>query len=119
MTDQKIAATHTPTPWRVVENDGAYVKASYLARLRIETAPESGRDLCLALVITDTSELNNRANADFIVRAVNSHDDLLEALKAVTETLASWTADHSFDCTAHIDAVLAVANAAISKAEGR
>jgi hypothetical protein len=64
----------------VVENDGAYVKDDWHAKYRIETAPESGRELIVALVTTDTPELDNKDNVDFIVRACNAHEALFDAL---------------------------------------
>lgn len=70
-------AEHSPLPWMVGErngNDGD-------ALCGIENT-----DWTLADVWADAWELTPaiaRANADFIVRCVNSHDELLAALRAV------------------------------------
>jgi hypothetical protein len=87
MSDTGNEVMHTPTPWMVIQNDGAYVKEDQFAKFRIDTAPESGRDVAVALVITDTPELDNEANAAFIVRAVNAHDDLVAALEAAATVI--------------------------------
>jgi hypothetical protein len=102
----------TARPWQVVRNHGAYVKAPELAVYRIDTAPESGRDMALALVITDTPELNNKTNAQFIVRAVNAHDALLEALKAARDYL--YDVGRDTDMAPTMDKI----EAAINLAEG-
>lgn len=61
--------THTPTPWRVeAEPEGGYsIEGADGESVMIDTA---------YYPVTPTPE-----NAAFIVRAVNSHDKLVEALR--------------------------------------
>lgn len=84
-----MSGEHTLTPWEYVastEHHGPYVTASY------------GGDICDCYCMSNPSALSVRnggnsypihhqgeqadANAQFIVRAVNSHAALVEALKA-------------------------------------
>ncbi len=64
---------HTPTPW-VYSNDTRFIYSTFLGGIAHE--PEG-------------SPLATRwpENAEFIVRACNSHADMLEALEWVTGTL--------------------------------
>lgn len=63
-------APWTPEPWRVVENDGAYVSKPDLARLRIEEL--NGLQCVIALIVTDIPQLENQANAARIAACVNA-----------------------------------------------
>lgn len=74
---------HTPTPWRV---SGCRMRQldehdNYL----IEHGDEDTGSPLIAQVYTDSNRLPVKANAEFMVWACNSHDDLLAAL----ETIAS------------------------------
>lgn len=78
-------ARHTPGPWVVGdeswEGDGAG---------GIVVEAQDGLMVALVYCPTDRGEPENatptdRANAEFIVRAVNSHADLLAALEALME----------------------------------
>lgn len=62
--------THTPTPWKNCEN------AIYGA----DRTP-----ICdtMRVLNVDNNDSPYEANAEFIVRAVNSHEELVEALKIV------------------------------------
>ena len=104
--------THTPTPWSIghsMERNYIYGGGSHLACIG---SRENG------FFIHDDGSLNeSEANAAFIVRAVNSHDDLLEAL----ETLLALDTDGEAGC--RIDPIeygraLAMARAAVAKARG-
>ncbi len=66
--------SHTPLPWRVAEKPlGNHRRTNF-----------SLTDALLSPVIVGGDNPGQRdANADFIVRACNSHHDLLAALKAV------------------------------------
>jgi hypothetical protein len=68
-----MSLQHTPTPWGV---DGVYVERKGDERLvTLANCSHSPRiDIPTA-----------KANAEFIVRAVNAHDDLLSALAAALE----------------------------------
>jgi hypothetical protein len=56
----------------------------------------------------------NMANATLIAAA----PELAAELRRVTDLLASWTADHSMDCTAEIDAALYCARALLERIGG-
>ena len=99
---------HTPTPW----------KANKWAPGWEISAPESHYTVCR---LTDCN--NEEANAAFIVRACNSHDELLEALKGL---LLEVTGAHSGTSSIFAEELksgrsfhIAVARAAIAKAEGQ
>ena len=66
----KKITTHTPTPWR---ND---LHNNILAG-----------DVTVATVWGDNKDKPTKENAAFIVRAVNSHEALLEAVKTAREML--------------------------------
>lgn len=103
-----MTETHTPLPWAAqvleTENDpGVYIVGSNLgglvgAALPWPTEIESG----------DYSRVE--ANAALIVHAVNSHHDLIEALRALAKEFR--TRCRSFD-----NKVLAEAEAILTKAE--
>ena len=66
-------AKHTPIPWRVVS--GAVMKDD-IPIAYMDREPGNG-----------TLPVERDENADFIVRAVNSHAGLLEALRAVLDLI--------------------------------
>jgi hypothetical protein len=80
----QIVGSHTPVPWEVVPNDGT--EPSILIRTTTGRHQDGEKDVCL---IDDTSS-ESYANAVFIVRACNSHDDLLAALEAMLTQWKSW-----------------------------
>lgn len=86
--------THTPTPWKV---NGRW----------IETDREEG----IAKVGEWVSPLS-LANATFIVRAVNSHEELLEALRREHEKVVD-------ELTGSQHGSLCLVCALIAKAEGQ
>jgi hypothetical protein len=72
-----MEAKHTPTPWRVIDNEpGNGYGSMDITPLLIE-----GESYAIAAVIGDVAGIDPQANAAFIVRACNSHDALVEALK--------------------------------------
>lgn len=105
---------HTPGPWKV--NASGLGHGGPWDRIEIETC-EPGGGTVVATVNKMISA--GSANAAFIVRAVNSHDDLLAALKACLDwhielvnsgDAGFWNAEDD-DCVKQ-------ARAAISKATG-
>lgn len=64
---------HTPTPWKKSENNWG--------KVNIHNFPNGGGTNLIADLIGNAKEMDS--NADFIVRAVNSHDELVEACKEV------------------------------------
>lgn len=96
---------HTPIPWKAV-------KYLYADDISIETA---GGDT-LASVYGDDLDTHSwpaTANAAFIVKAANAHDDLLEACKASLEILRRVEVHHQ---TGQVEEMLELV---IAKAEGR
>lgn len=87
---------HTQLPWHVGGADAE------TGQINIIGDPHHGFYVCGVIAGVESQE----ANAEFIVRACNGHDDLLEALR----TIAKFGT-----CAASRD----TARAAIAKAEGR
>lgn len=74
---------HTPTPWRIVEtNLGLAIVGADIEDLAALPQGKWGPG----------SAEQKKANADFIVRACNAHDDLLAAL----ETLLADAEAHAY-----------------------
>jgi len=73
MTDK---ATHTPLPWMLATNDPTLIVT--------EALDADGNCAVVADVLTaiGPATLANFSDAAFIVHAVNSHHDLIEALRA-------------------------------------
>jgi hypothetical protein len=71
-------AEHTPTPWKWCGND--LDGANYAEVMGLDV--ECGRALCYGGTVKLNISDEDRA---FIVRAVNAHEDLLEALREAEE----------------------------------
>jgi len=71
----KANEKHTATPWKIGK--------SYTTEIAIR---ECDTNDCVA-VCCDLLEDEMKANAEFITRACNAHDELVEALKDVVHTL--------------------------------
>lgn len=101
---------HTKTPWRYVKQDNIIVSESKLV-----ADVNEGVSPLTAIVPSswDCSEEERNANAEFIVCACNSHEDLLDACKAIVRR---W--DSGIDALTEAVEIAAV-RAAINKAEGR
>lgn len=95
MTEQK----HTPLPWVVNEMDDTFIETT------------SGKGICEipSNGCYDYSELDH--NAKFIVRACNSHYDLVEALEMIVDYLDS-------DLTTAECYILEKTKQALAKAKG-
>jgi hypothetical protein len=79
-----MEAKHTPTPWRVIDNEpGNGYGSMDIAPLLIE-----GEFFAVAAIIGDVARIDPQANAAYIVRACNSHAALVEALKACAGVLS-------------------------------
>lgn len=109
---------HTPTPWHIVPPDEPYADitiagARDIARLWLDDAP------------VHDFNCQQSSNAEFIVRAVNAHDDLLaaceDALSTMRVAVEAGLQDFSKQETAEIvenhSTVKALRNA-IAKARG-
>jgi len=96
----KANEKHTATPWKIGK--------SYTDEIAIR---ECDTDDCVA-VCCDLLEDEMEANAEFITRACNAHDALMEALQQCSGYIASTNPK---DGAAYIK----VAEVAITKAEGK
>lgn len=70
---------HTPTPWLIERGPTG-------CRINSSERDTDGRNRSVALTAGDGSSYPatvNEANAEFIVRACNTHDDLLAACKEI------------------------------------
>jgi len=103
---------HTPLPWRI---GGGALNVGRVTILGPD-ANESGWP-CVCAVSGDPLGQLPQANAEFIVRACNSHEDLLEAARKAKTALfgmheeEGWTSDDAKALELLINA--------IAKAEGR
>lgn len=78
-------AAHTPTPWKVSENENTPLTLNEYHRIHagiddICFVEKTDRDLSSEKYIEV-----DQANAAYIVRAVNAHEELLAALKNLVE----------------------------------
>lgn len=120
--------THTPTPWQVephsdtdeivnvvseyeVQPDGIK-RANWIAELDAQIDFDSDVDEQLAVV---------NANAAFIVRACNAHDDLVDALKEALRYLDDGDPETEFVKSFETGRSVSITRlrAAIAKAEGK
>ena len=98
---------HTPVPWKVDEQYKADVQTAD-GKLEICTTSKS-----VLLEGNTPSRAETLANAAFIVRACNCHDELLAAFKKIKKQLTQ--SNDRFQMIAEIEKIT---NAAIAKAEG-
>lgn len=109
-----MGTKHSPLPWHV---EGEHIFDAILAR--VATLDLSDDDERTVTGQGETPPGTGRANGEMIVRAVNSHADLLEALRPFADLLESpdeWP-DDTFECFVDV-ADIKRAVAAIAKAEG-
>lgn len=102
-----MSQQHTPGPWSVNEVFGTVEGPRGQEICAIHPADESGRR---------EPRSTAQANARFICTAVNSHADLLEALRAFVEQYAKLAGFP--DLTSPYSGAFVAARAAIAKAEG-
>jgi hypothetical protein len=79
---------HTPGPWQVQPNNGAYVKRADLGTLRIEEGEGSRDEMVLAIILTDCPRLDREAEGN--ARLIASAPDLLKACQAAMFGLRSY-----------------------------
>jgi hypothetical protein len=103
-------STHTPTPWRLLDNTGGQRS---LVHIECE---ETLAPVC-------SIPKKRIADAAFIVRAVNSHAQLLEALKLANELLDNSDVrhyiGHDLGEMSQLHKALNTSRAAIAQAEGK
>jgi hypothetical protein len=89
-----MTASHTPTPWVVEKNS---VNAENGSVVSIAECGLSAPGQSWSGTDYSTRE-HQAANAEFIVRACNSHDQLVAALKAALATIEDYvTYEHNGD----------------------
>lgn len=99
---------HTPTPWTAEPSAAHY---EILCGRGAESVPHATQ-VANVLMIGERREAC-RANADFIIRACNAHDELVAALRGLIET-AEWAVPDTREKGLH--GVIADARAALAKA---
>jgi len=86
--------THTPTPWEACEVRTQCGRAFRIGAGEMLTA---GKGSCIIYDDYPGNPDNERsANAAFIVKAVNSHDTMVEALEAFADP-SNWVVNGRFD----------------------
>lgn len=113
----------TPTPWIAEESSIRYEgQRDRLRRILIGTPRNEKGGRFIACEIQGPAQ-NMDADAAFIVRAVNAHEELLESLKDCYAQLADIIKDERCDhavniCWCGTDMAIQKAKQAITKAEG-
>lgn len=109
---------HTPTPWKLEDKMGGQsTKLEAPSKHQAFIDPMTGREgvnhtpHLIARISTFGDE--GKANAAFIVRAVNCHEELLITLKEVQEMFCVG------DCGSEHSSLCKIAKKAIAKAEGK
>ncbi len=107
---KEVIAAHTPTPWKVREYK--YGK-DYTGVIETMDGIYLGEMSC-TMGQTKKEDQTPIANAAYIIRAVNAHEDLVTALKASIKLMESKDTSWSF----HEDIFIQMREA-IAKAEGK
>ena len=103
---------HTDVPWeaRTPSDTPTHVVKIY--------QDAEGRRCTAFVAVCSATTLDNAANAEFIVRACNSHDDLLAALKEAIATIKVFHGKPAWDIYERCAPEMQRFKAAIAKAEG-
>ncbi len=115
--EQSTGAAHTPElglPWRQHASLTDRVVCGEIGEYH-EFVADLHTPLRYVRYVLSRSLETRAARAAFIVRACNSHADLLEALKEIQRE----TKDTDSDAHERLDAILLLTRAAIAKTEGR
>ena len=110
-TGRPMSDKHTPTPWRVLHSGYPHVVV-----VTEKWDSEDGVLICYPGRHTSAADPEVQANAEFIVRACNSHEELLAAARSASLELTTVGIGHGHT---HSQDVVARLQAAIAKAEGR
>lgn len=104
--------SHTPAPWTYYENKSSIVIRSNYYRKNIAQIPNKKN-------VAHTPYKEQKANAEHILRCVNSHSELLEALKNCEQYMKGWFYQNlKPEIKQALDYDLEKLKAAIAKAEG-
>ena len=98
---------HTPTPWNAYKPTGS--------RWHIGSSDSS--HLIIGKINDDNSHTLAKANAEFIVRACNNFDALVEALKRISKGEGACSRDHLTHASNCIEEMKGIAKKAIQEAE--
>lgn len=113
---------HTATPWKAKRSNwrnepdaySIYISGDTHISVDEDDGEETVVSTAVAVVLGNaTSGKVTKANADFIVRAVNAHDDLLAACEAALQNMKDFCDTSQLDM-----AVRETLEAAINKAKG-
>jgi len=104
---------HTPGPWRVRQHPDD-VEEFHISALTPEGHPYFGRTTETE-IMSDEDYPTKRADADFIVQAVNNHDDLLAACEAALNAVCWDYSEGSLQARTRLSGQL---KAAIAEAKG-
>ena len=98
-------AEHTPTPWirRESKSDVIWIEDG------------NGR---VVMHNSSVKDPEDQANAAFIVRAVNAHEELVEALREIAKGAGPYSQDQLEHATNTIQAMKDLANEAIAEQWG-
>lgn len=99
----KCPMSHTPTPW----NGDQFTMPETIRIASIDGKSIAGL----------AQSVKNKANAEFIVRAVNSHEELLEASQGLLNALQARLMRTG--CNGPEESAIKALKQAIAKAEGR
>lgn len=114
---------HTPTPWHIAPYSAPYIATSHDPKIKAYLE-ETGTDKFDALSIgTETGSAalipldeSSRENAEFIVKAVNCHDELVAALEDIIS--AEGTERDEWDAVERlIPEIVTLARSALAKAK--
>lgn len=106
--------SHTPTPWKTNGYEGSLAKAVHSIDGKVLIC--AVEQPLLSSIQPDSQTAHD--NAEFIVRAANAYDDLLEALKeCVTANGAyAYASEDFYKAKQRLMAITNIAKAAIDKA---
>lgn len=111
-----MESKHTPGPWEVNIAPPPHKTLKPIIIVRVSETPlKYTPTIALAVGCDKTTDL---ANAQFIVRACNAHEELLEALKLSRKYVAKMVAD-DVQTVLHPQVALDRLEQAIAKAEGK
>ena len=111
-----MSTEHTKLPW-IAGDETRGPKRRFVA------AVYGNKTTHVADVFLETPDgeleiMAGRANAAFVVRACNAHDELMAACKALVEWVEAWNPDDGTSKANKATADISAARAAIAKATG-
>ena len=106
----ELKPQHTPTPWNVIEDENTY-----------EVIIDSKKGVIAKTLLNHMELIQAERNAKFIVRAVNSHEELVTLLKSIRGHLLNATSltDEEGCATPTLEALESLIDKALAKAEGK